>query len=37
MSQKEKWAEAAAAWSEVKRNLLSESDFWVIVRDLSLA
>ena len=35
MSQQEKWIEASAAWSEFKRNLLSESDFWAIVHDLA--
>lgn len=34
MSQSEKWQEAAAAWSEVKRGLLSAKDFWLIVGDL---
>lgn len=34
MSQKEKWSEAQAAWSEVKRGLLSTKDFWAIVNDL---
>lgn len=34
MSQSEKWQEAAAAWSEVKRGLLSTKDFWCIVHDL---
>lgn len=35
MSDKEKWQEAAAAWSEVKRGLLSTKDFWSIVHDLN--
>ena len=35
MSEQEKWLEASAAWSEVKRGKLSNKGFWLIVHDLT--
>lgn len=34
MTENEKWAEAKAAWSEVKSGTLSSADFWSIVHAL---
>lgn len=35
MSEQEKWLEASAAWSEVKRGVLSNFDFWAIIHELA--